>query len=103
MISGISNSDLSIQPSKNAVFSRRFACFVFQPYVSALVFALTSRNKGKFLFPADYLIQQPCGSTLRLPCSVSVYVHRGTYIGVSEKPFSPRYIQIFSNVAFSFI
>ena len=49
MISGISNSDLSIQPSKNAVFSRRFACFVFQPYVSALVFALTNRNKGKFL------------------------------------------------------
>ena len=76
---------------------------MLKPCLSALVFALTSRNKGKFLFPADYLIQQPYGSTLRLPCSVSVYVHRGTYIGVSEKPFSPRYIQIFSNVAFSFI
>ena len=55
------------------------------PYVSALVFALMSRNKGKFSFPADYLIQQPCGSMLRLPCGVSVNVHRGTYIGVSEK------------------
>ena len=42
------NSDLSIKPSENAVFSRRFACFVFQPYVFSLVFALTSRNKGKF-------------------------------------------------------
>ena len=70
---------------ENAVFSRRFACFVFQPYVSALVFALTSRNKGKFLFSADYLIQQSCRSALRFPCSVSVNVHRGTDVGVSEK------------------
>ena len=58
---------------------------MLKPYVSALVFALTSRNKGKFLFPAGYLIQQPCGSTLCFPCSVSVNVHCGTYIGVSEK------------------
>ena len=78
------NSSLSVKPSENAVFSRRFACFVFQPYVFTLVFALTSRNKGKLLFSADYLVKQPCGSTLRFPCSVSVNVHCGTYIGVSE-------------------
>ena len=29
-------------------------------------------KQGKFLFSADYLIQQSCGSTLRFPCSVSV-------------------------------
>ena len=44
-----------------------------------------SRNKGKFLFSADYFIQQSCGSTLRFPCSVSVDVHCGTDISVSQK------------------
>ena len=45
-----------------------------------------SENKGNFLlFAADYLIQQPCGSTLRFPRSVSVDVHCGTDIDVSEK------------------
>ena len=45
-----------------------------------------SENKGNFLlFAADYLIQQPCGSTLRFPCSVSVDIHCGTDISVSEK------------------
>ncbi len=42
-------SNLSVKPSESAVFSRRFAYFVFQPYVFFLVFALTGRNKGKFL------------------------------------------------------
>ena len=42
------NSSLSVKPSENAVFSRHFAYLVFQPYVFSLVFALTSRNKGKF-------------------------------------------------------
>ena len=42
------NSVLSVKPSENAVFSRHFAYLVFQPYVFSLVFALTSRNKGKF-------------------------------------------------------
>lgn len=42
------NSTLSVKPSENAVFSRHFACAVFQPYVFFLVFVLTSRNKGKF-------------------------------------------------------
>ena len=42
------NSHLSVKPSENAVFSRHFAYLVFQPYVFSLVFALTSRNKGKF-------------------------------------------------------
>ena len=42
-------------------------------------------KQGKFLFSADYLIQQSCGSTLRFPCSVSVNVHCGTNISVSEK------------------
>ena len=58
---------------------------MFKPYVFSLVFALMSRNKGNFLFSADYLIQQSCGSTLRFPCSVSVNVHCGTNISVSEK------------------
>ena len=45
-----------------------------------------SENKGNFLlFAADYLIQQSCGGTLRFPCSVSVDIHCGTDIGVSEK------------------
>ena len=42
-------------------------------------------KQGKFLFSADYLIQQSCGSTLRFPCSVSVNIHCGTNISVSEK------------------
>ncbi len=82
---GVSNSNLSIQSSKTIDFSRLHACFSFKPYLFALVFALTSRNKGNFLFPADHLIQQPCGSTLRFPCRVSVDVHCGTDIRVSEK------------------
>ena len=40
------NSGLSIRPSENAVFSRHYARLMLKPYVSALVFALTSRNKG---------------------------------------------------------
>ena len=45
-----------------------------------------SENKGNFLlFAADYLIQQSCGGTLRFPCSVSVDIHCGTDISVSEK------------------
>ena len=48
ILSTITNSDLSVKPSENAVFSRHFAYLVFQPYVFSLVFALTSRNKGKF-------------------------------------------------------
>ena len=79
------NTNLSIQSSKTIDFSRLHACFSFKPYLFALVFALTSRNKGNFLFPADHLIQQPCGSTLRFPCRVSVDVHCGTDIRVSEK------------------
>ena len=47
---------------------------------------LMSENKGNFLlFTADYLVQQPCGGTLRFPCSVSVDIHCGTDISVSEK------------------
>ena len=80
------NSNLSTQPSENSVFSRLFACVILKPYVFSLVFALMSENKGNFLlFAADYLIQQPCGSTLRFPCSVSVDIHCGTDISVSEK------------------
>lgn len=50
-----------------------------------LFLPLRAETRANFLFPADYLIQQPCGSTLCFPCNVSVNVHRGTYIGVSEK------------------
>ena len=46
-----SNSNLSIQSSKNAVFSRLFAYLMFKPYVFSLVFALMSRNKGNFYSP----------------------------------------------------
>ena len=66
---------------RGTVLAGLHACFSFKPYL----FALTSRNKGNFLFPVDHLIQQPCGSTLRFPCGVSVDVHCGTDIGVSEK------------------
>ncbi len=45
------NSDLSMKLYENAVFLRRFACFVFQPYVFSLVFALMSQNKGNFYSP----------------------------------------------------
>ena len=80
------NSTLSTQPSENSVFSRLFACVILKPYVFSLVFALMSENKGNFLlFTADYLVQQPCGGTLRFPCSVSVDIHCGTDISVSEK------------------
>ena len=79
------NWNLSIKSSRTIDFSRLHACFSFKPYLFALAFALTSRNKGNFLFPADHLIQQPCGSTLRFPCRVSVNVHCGTDIRVSEK------------------
>ena len=44
----------------------------------ALIFVLMSQNKSNFLFSANHLIQQPCGSTLRFPCGVSIYVHYGT-------------------------
>ena len=81
----IINSDLSINPSASPAFPRFFACVILKPYIFSLVFALMSRNKGNFLFSADYLIQQSCGSTLRFPCRVSVNVHCGTDISVSEK------------------
>ena len=75
-----------LQPSENPVFSRLFASVILKPYVFSLVFALMSENKGNFLlFTADYLVQQPCGGTLRFPCSVSVDIHCGTDISVSEK------------------
>ena len=44
----IAISSLSIQSSKNAVFSRLFAYLMFKPYVFSLVFALMSQNKGNF-------------------------------------------------------
>lgn len=40
-------------------------------------FALINRNEGNLLFSADYLIRQPCGNTLRFPCSASINVHCG--------------------------
>ena len=50
-----------------------------------LFLPLRAETRANFLFPADHLIQQPCGSALRFPCRVSVDVHCGTDIGVSEK------------------
>ena len=41
-------------------------------------------NARNFLYlTANYLVQQSCGSTLRLSCRVSVDIHRGTYIRVT--------------------
>ena len=46
-----------------------------------------SENKGNFLYStANYLIEQSCRSTLRLSCRVSVDIHRGAHIAMSE-PF----------------
>ena len=58
---------------------------MFKPYVISLVFALAGRNKGNFLLPADYLIQQSGGGTLGLPRGVGVNVHRGTDVGVAQQ------------------
>ncbi len=81
----IFNLGLSNNPSQNPVFARVFAVYNCTFYVFSLVFALTSRNKGKFLFSANYFIQQSCGAALRFPCSVSVDIHGGTDIAVSQK------------------
>ena len=58
---------------------------MFKPYVVSLVFALAGRNKGNFLLPADYLIQQSGGGTLGLPRGVGVNVHRGTDVSVAQQ------------------
>ena len=50
-----------------------------------LFLPLRAETRESFLFSADYFIQQSCGSTLRFPCSVSVNIHCGTDIGMSEK------------------
>ena len=55
-----------------------------------------SRNKGNFLCPADYFVQQPCGAALRLPCGVSVDVHSGIDIRVAQQLLS---ISIWQTVA----
>ena len=79
------NSSLSVKPSENAVFSRHFAYLVFQPYVFSLVFALTSRNKGKFFS----LRRLPYPAVLRKYASLLLQRERRctlcTDIGVSEK------------------
>ena len=61
-----------------------FAYYKLNCYVFSLVFALMSENKGNFLYlTANYLIEQSCGSTLRLSCGVSVDIHRGTDVGMT--------------------
>ena len=50
-----------------------------------LFLPLRAETRESFLLSADHLIQQSCGSTLRFPCSVSVNIHCGTDIGMSEK------------------
>ena len=58
--------------------------FQLNCYVFSLVFALMSEDKGNFLYSTTaYLIEQSCGSTLRLSCRVSVDIHRGTDIGMT--------------------
>ena len=52
----------------------------------SLVFALAGQNKGNFLsVAACYLIQQAGRGAFRFPCRVSVDVHGGTDVGVSQK------------------
>ena len=52
----------------------------------SLVFALVGQNKGNFLsVAAYYLIQQAGRGAFRFPCRVSVDVHGGTDVGVSQK------------------
>ena len=79
------NSNLSVKPSESAVFSRHFACFVFHPYVLSLVFALMSRNKGKFFS----LRRLPYPAVLRKYASLLLQRERRctlcTDIGMSEK------------------
>ena len=45
-------------------------CSVFMYF--PLFLPLRAETRESFLCPADHLVQQPCGSTLRFPCSVSV-------------------------------
>ena len=66
-------------------FSRLTAYQISKPYVFSLVFALMSRNKGNFLCFAHDLIQEPGGSPLCFSGRVSINVHCGTDIRVSEK------------------
>ena len=67
-------------PLKTLDFTWFLSSLILNTYVFSLVFALMSKNKGKFLlFAADYLIKQPCGTTLRFPCSVSVNIHCSEY------------------------
>lgn len=49
------NYNLSIQSSENPVFTRRFACFVFQPYVFALVLPLRAETRANFYSPPTTL------------------------------------------------
>lgn len=46
---------------------------------------LRAETRETFLLPADYLIQQPRGGTLGLPCGVGVNVHRGTDVGMAQQ------------------
>ena len=83
----------SNQPKLRFIYSILYKPCIFKAYrllnVQTLCifpcFCPYEPKQGKFLFSADYLIQQSCGSTLRFPCSVSVNVHCGTDISVSEK------------------
>jgi len=47
-----------MKPSKSAIFSRRFACLMFQPYVFSLAFALMEiyLSKYKTSFSADNML-----------------------------------------------
>ena len=69
---------------KTLDFTGFFVDYKLNCYVFSLVFALMSENKGNFFYStANYLIEQSCGSTLRLSCRVSVDIHRGTDIRVT--------------------
>ncbi len=73
---------------KNSVFQKPLRiqgvspapCSVFMYF--PLFLPLRAETRESSLCPADYLVQQPCGSTLRFPCSVSVDGHCGIDIGV---------------------
>ena len=74
-----------LNPLKTLYFQGVSPVLCYSLMYFPLFLPLRAETRESFLVSADYLVQQPCGSTLRFPCSVSVNVHCSTDIGVSEK------------------
>lgn len=50
-----------------------------------LFLPLWATYKGNFFLLPHNLIQEPCGSPLCFPCGVSVNIHCGTHIGMTQQ------------------